>query len=546
MKIVVTKSNILIQIKNRNFSNIIEKVFSFLLSPYAVVLLALYLSVFSTYYFYTKDLILAYGDAESHLAIAKRVIHSLTPGAAQLGGIWLPLPHILLVPFVYFDFLWKTGLAGSIVSGFFYILSALFIYKLVLLLTKSNGASFVGGLVFLLNPNIFYLQATPMTELILIAFFTISNYFFVKFILNYKDYTSLIYAAFFGFLATLSRYDGWFLVFIQFLTIPIIFLLKKGVDYTTFKANLKKEYKSLIGMLTLYGTLAFFGIFLWLLWDYLILGDPFYFTNSMFSARSQQIGWFNKGQLPAYKNIALSVAYYFETTLQNTGVFVYALAFIGLIYFLHQRRRNLAIATIISIPFIFYVVALYLGQSVIFIPTLTPTDFEWKLFNVRYGVMLIPAVAIFFAFLFSKSHEILKIVYLAALFFQMYLFISGHTTVISLQDGLGGLSAAKHPDVEKFLQNNYKNGTVLLDDYSRTMSVIKSGINERDTIYIGNKPYWEISLINPEKHADWIIMQQGDMVWTSLYANKNGQDHLYKYYKKVYTSDEILVFKKIE
>jgi len=57
-----------------------------------------------------------YGDAESHLNIAKRVVDSLTPGFAQLGGIWLPLPHILLIPFVYFNVLWRTGAAGSIVS----------------------------------------------------------------------------------------------------------------------------------------------------------------------------------------------------------------------------------------------------------------------------------------------------------------------------------------------------------------------------------------------------------------------------------------------
>jgi hypothetical protein len=80
-----------------------------------VFIVALILSVSSMSYFYFTDNIIAYGDAESHLNIAKRVVHSITPGMAQLGGIWLPLPHLMMVPFVFFDSFWRTGLAGSIV-----------------------------------------------------------------------------------------------------------------------------------------------------------------------------------------------------------------------------------------------------------------------------------------------------------------------------------------------------------------------------------------------------------------------------------------------
>src|SRR5882724_2671810 len=79
--------------------------------PGWIAVLATLFAVAATAHSYLNDSIVAYGDAESHLNIAKRVVSSLTPGMAQLGGIWLPLPHILLVPFVYFDVLWRTGLA---------------------------------------------------------------------------------------------------------------------------------------------------------------------------------------------------------------------------------------------------------------------------------------------------------------------------------------------------------------------------------------------------------------------------------------------------
>ena len=92
---------------------------------FLVIMASIELSALAIAYSYFHNIIIAYGDAESHLNIAKRVVHSLTPGIAQLGGIWLPMPHVLMLPFVYFDFLWRSGLAGSFVSGFAFVVSCL-------------------------------------------------------------------------------------------------------------------------------------------------------------------------------------------------------------------------------------------------------------------------------------------------------------------------------------------------------------------------------------------------------------------------------------
>jgi hypothetical protein len=63
-------------------------------------------------------------------------------------------------------------------------------------------------------------------------------------------------------------------------------------------------------------------------------------------------------------------------------------------------------------------------------------------------------------------------------------------------------------------------------------------------IYIGNKPYWEESLREPEKYATWIVMQQDDAVWKNLWEKPEMQGRLYKYFEKVYTSPETLIFRK--
>ena len=44
-----------------------------------------------------------YGDAVAHINIARRVFDSRTPGLLQLGTVWLPLPHLLMIPFLISD-----------------------------------------------------------------------------------------------------------------------------------------------------------------------------------------------------------------------------------------------------------------------------------------------------------------------------------------------------------------------------------------------------------------------------------------------------------
>ena len=44
--------------------------------------------------------ILYYGDAQSHLNISRGIIDSRTPGYDQLGTVWLPVLHLICLPFV--------------------------------------------------------------------------------------------------------------------------------------------------------------------------------------------------------------------------------------------------------------------------------------------------------------------------------------------------------------------------------------------------------------------------------------------------------------
>ncbi|HEX3436655.1 MAG TPA: hypothetical protein VHT24_07790, partial [Pseudacidobacterium sp.] len=90
---------------------------------------ALVLSLLSLAYYFPRGMLLLYGDAVAHLHIARRVLDSLNPGYKQLGSVWLPLPHILLIPFVQKMAWWQTGLAGAWSSMAFYVLACIGIYR---------------------------------------------------------------------------------------------------------------------------------------------------------------------------------------------------------------------------------------------------------------------------------------------------------------------------------------------------------------------------------------------------------------------------------
>src|SRR6202040_4106660 len=93
-------------------------------------MLALVLAVISLAYCYSHHLLLLYGDAVAHLHIARRVLDSRRPGFRQLGTVWLPLPHVLLVPFAANMTWWRSGLAGAGPSIACYVAAGTGIYRL--------------------------------------------------------------------------------------------------------------------------------------------------------------------------------------------------------------------------------------------------------------------------------------------------------------------------------------------------------------------------------------------------------------------------------
>ena len=151
-----------------------------------LVAVAAAVSLLSFVYYFQRGEILLYGDAVAHINIARRVFDSQTPGLLQLGTVWLPLPHLLMIPFLASDWMWRTGVGGSMLSMIAYVLGVIGIFRLTWSLLESNertqplarAGAWIAALVYGANPNLIYLQTTAMTEPLYLAFFIWSVVYF--------------------------------------------------------------------------------------------------------------------------------------------------------------------------------------------------------------------------------------------------------------------------------------------------------------------------------------------------------------------------------
>src|SRR6266853_1742166 len=117
-----------------------------------VLLLLAAIGAAASHWFWVRGYTLYFGDAEAHLNIARRVLDSRTPGPEQLGTVWLPLPHLLMIPLVMRaganDSMWRSGLGGVIPSAACFILAGAFLFAAARRLYASAAAGFAAALLF--------------------------------------------------------------------------------------------------------------------------------------------------------------------------------------------------------------------------------------------------------------------------------------------------------------------------------------------------------------------------------------------------------------
>jgi hypothetical protein len=488
-------------------------------------------SITATYISYASNTILAYNDATAHLNTARRVLDNLTPGLVQLGSVWLPLLHILQIPFTANYYLWQSGLAGAIVSGLSFITAGFFLYKLTLYITGKPLAAFTSVLILITNLNLLYIQSTAMFEPLLMAAEIPAIYYLARWTKE-KTIPPLILSAFFTMLATITRYDGWALFLAASFLVLLISILTKTRE----------------GPFFIYSSLAVFGIALWLLYNQMIFNDPLYFARSEFSAAAQQQILEKRGALLTKHNLPLSIQTYSLSVIFNNGIIILSLSLFGLVLYLSTIFKKIyhLVPLLLLVPFAFNIISLYLGQSVIWMPMLPP-NFD-TFFNIRYGLLMLPAIAFFIGYLASR-HLTYTIITATAIILQTLLFLNPrifplmghHIGIVTLNDTVSAVNQQTQK-ASAFLNHNYKGGLILISSASSDAFIFRAGIPLKNFITEGTGKYWTESLTDPTRHAEWIVYfnDHTDRVGKKINQYKN----LRKSYTQVYHDQTYQIWRK--
>lgn len=491
---MLEKNNLIITIPSEPFVKLGE-----FFRKHVELLLILVLSLISIgcfLYFYNNHLGLAYNDARSHLDIGRRVVEGLKPGMAQLGSVWLPLPHLLMVPTIWNDFMWHSGLSGAIQSMISYVATGLTIYYILKMLKVGMLGRIFGVAVFALNLNILYLQSTAMTELLLLGTMTFAVYELVKWYQDDSKILPLIRAAAWVMLSTLIRYDGWFLLFVSALLV-------------TAKGFQKKDHKMGEGVFVMFCTLAGLGVVLWVLWNWAIFDDPLYFAFGPYSAHHQQLQLQDAGVLITKQNLWLSIKFYWYAMVYNSSAFSVILGALGIVVLWLDKNVATHMKVVLSVllaPLVFNILALYLGHSVLFVQGLSGNS--W--FNIRYGVMMLPSIAVYAGYLVHKWKAGRAL--LIGMFIMMTALQFLNFDSVTIDDGRVGSSQKNVSEVSGWLRGSAqdKEGFILIAAASHDAIIFSSDLPMGKFIHEGTGTYWENATTAPDRWARWIVMRTND------------------------------------
>jgi hypothetical protein len=202
---------------------------------WAVTIVAATVGLAAAFFYASQQLTLSHYDARGHLVVARRVIDSLTPGWRQLGGVWLPLPHVMNAFPAQWDWSYRTGWSGVLLSVTFLTLGLRAFSGYLMRSTASWSIAVAIPLVMLLNPNVLYLQSTPMTEALLFGLSLMAVASIHKW-LEHDDRGQMVRTGNVLAALTLTRYEGWFIA-AALVAIALIAAWRRGIVLAAFPAG---------------------------------------------------------------------------------------------------------------------------------------------------------------------------------------------------------------------------------------------------------------------------------------------------------------------
>ncbi len=296
-------------------------------------------------YLFAPDSFLMFGDAVSHIVRARQFIDSQQTGLINIGTVWLPLPHLMLIPFVAVDALFYSGTAGAFLGIPLLVSIVVMLFHLLDHLTGSARIAFVISLLFGLNPNIIYIALTPMTEIPLLFFLMVGAFALLKFERSNRLWWGILSAAA-VLMATLCRYEAWILA--PFISIVIISSMKSSHHQGEFRSFRRFFLPAII---------PWIGIIFWFGWNLFHYGDPLKFAHWTFDVGTTAVrDTLQASPQGMFRILGSAVLWIFGPMMTLAGLWI-----IFLMRPLNKHREQLVILLYCALPMCFTAAAILLG-----------------------------------------------------------------------------------------------------------------------------------------------------------------------------------------
>src|SRR5580765_2705078 len=307
--------------------------------------------------------------------------------------------------------------------------------------------------------------------------------------------------------AMLVRYDGWFLAAV--IAVCAAFILWR------LRPPVPPLRRGFINFVLFTGFTA--GLFL--VYNQAAYGNALEFANGPYSARAiqQRSKTATMPSYPGEKSPRDATLQFLKVSRLNMAegrpeLWLFTAALVALLAAIYFARRYLSWA-ILWTPVPFYVLCIAWGS----VPIYHPEWWPFSYYNVRYGLQLLPAIAVFAALAceFAAnffSHRI--VIYVAALLVGVSYFSVWHKTPICLREAQanGKERMALEQELSAGLKSIPPSATLMMDCGAHPGAIEMAGIPFRRVLRESNPPYWEIALTRPAQSADFIVAFPGDDV----------------------------------
>lgn len=447
---------------------------------------------------------LDYSDAQSHLTIARRIFDSKSPGFEQLGTVWLPVPHLLLVPFVLNMWLFSSGWAACLLGTAALSATAAGLYRISARLGLGRAARIASVLVLVGNPAVLYVYTTALTEPVLIMCLVAGMAGLAHWATSRRRMSPGELAVFAGIpsgAAVLSRYEGWAMVL-------------TGTAFVLVAARRRSgTWREALTMAAAYAMVPAAAVLWWLSYNWAIYGNPLEFMFGQYSAYAQQKNITDGGLLPTKGNLGLSLWTFHWSVLETSGVVVLALAALGGGALMLRRgiSNSTLLVAVTGSAYAFALLSLYLGQTAINNDHSLPTTW-W---NNRFALTALPLVAVLAAFAVNELARPRWVrpwamsVLLLALLAQNTWWIQDPTARLAvLAEGrMSAESTGNSTAAARWLGARYSSGGILMDESARGNAVLPVlGVPIREIYNRASGDHFAPALEDPARYAEWVFV----------------------------------------